>query len=67
MVDVKITDGKYTPGKKTIAVKDVFIADGKLTDDNGVDIIDEISKALPEDVEYFSFKISFEIPDEMIL
>lgn len=67
MVNVKVTDGKYTPRKKTIAVKDVFITNGKLTDDSGSDVLDEISRELPEDVKYFSFKLSFEIPDEMIL
>lgn len=67
MVNVKVTDGKYTPSKKTITVKDVFIADGKLTDDDGSDVLSEIAEALPDDVEYFSFRLSFEIPDEMTL
>lgn len=63
MIQVKISEGKYTPKKKNIAVKDVFIKEGILTDDDGTDILEEIYNALPDGVERFSFRLSFEIPD----
>lgn len=64
MIQVKISEGKYTPKKKNISVKDAFIKDSFLTDDDGTDILGEIADALPEGVERFSFKLSFEIPDD---
>lgn len=67
MLQVRIAEGKYTPKKKNIVVKDVFIHNGTLTDDDGTDVLDELSKELPEGVEKFSFKLSFELPEEYIL
>lgn len=64
MIQVKISEGKYTPKKKNISVKDVYIRDGFLTDDDGTDVLGEINDALPDGVERFSFKLSFEIPDD---
>lgn len=64
MIQVKISEGKYTPKKKNISVKDVYIRDGFLTDDDGTDVLEEINDALPDGVERFSFKLSFEIPDD---
>ena len=64
MLQVKIAEGKYTPKKKNIVVKDVFIYEGRLSDDDGTDILAEIQKNLPEDVDRFSFKLSFELPEE---
>lgn len=64
MIQVKIAESKFTPKKKTITVKDVFIRNGMLTDDEGTDVLYEISEALPDGIERFSFKLSFEIPEE---
>lgn len=64
MLQVKIAEGKYTPRKKNIVVKDAFIYEGRLSDDDGTDILAEIAKELPEGVERFSFRLSFELPEE---
>ena len=64
MFQVKIAEGKYTPKKKNIVVKDAFIYEGRLSDDDGTDILAEIAQNLPEGVDRFSFKLSFELPEE---
>jgi len=64
MVQIKETESKYTPKKKTITVKDSFIENGILTDDDGADIIAQIEEELPKGVDRFSFKITFELPED---
>lgn len=65
MVRSKVNDSKWTPSKKVISVNDVSIVDGRLIDEDGVDAIYEIERALPEGVDVFSFKITIEIPDNI--
>lgn len=63
MIQIKITDPKITNRKKTITFKDVYIENGVLMDENG-SVGDQLKPELPEGVEYFTFKLSFELPDE---
>ncbi len=64
MIQIKITDPKVTNRKKNITFKDVYInEDGVLMDENG-SVGEQLKPELPEGVEYFTFKLSFELPDE---
>lgn len=63
MIQIKITDPKVTNRKKTITFKDVYIENGVLMDENG-SVGDQLKPELPDGVEYFTFKLSFELPDE---
>lgn len=64
MIKVSETESKVTAAKKNIAVKNVHFENGVLVDENGVDVIPQIEAEIPSTIDVFSFKISFELPEE---
>lgn len=64
MIKVSETESKVTAAKKNISVKNVHFEDGVLVDEKGVDVIPQIEAEIPKSLEVFSFKISFEIPED---
>jgi len=64
MIQVKETDKKISAKKKVITVKDVHIDDsGNFVDENG-SIGTQILPEIPNNEDVFTFKITFELPDE---
>ena len=60
--NIKDTESKVTPAKKTLDLKNISVADLKLIDtDTGEDISEAVIEAIPFDT--INFKITFEIPE----
>ena len=64
MVYIKVTESqeKVTPAKKNIKLDDILVSELRFVDETG-DITDQVLKALPENVEKVSFKITVELTD----
>lgn len=61
--NIKDTESKVTPAKKTLDLKNISVKDLKLVDtDTGEDISQKVIEAIPFDK--VNFKITFEIPEE---
>lgn len=60
----KITEGKVTPTKKTIKLDNILVSQIKLVDIDGIDLTQDFIDAIPEGIDTFSTKVTFEIPDE---
>ena len=61
---IKVTESqeKVTPAKKNIKLDDILVSELRFVDETG-DITDQVLKALPENVEKVSFKITVELTD----
>jgi len=64
MVEIKINEAKVSAKSMTLKVKNCLITDGKLVDDDGLNVISQIEEALPEGVDRVSFNIKVELPEE---
>ena len=65
MFKIKEVDGKTTPRKKNLELKNISVKDLKLIDtDTGEDITEAVIKEIPVGIETVDFKLSFELPDE---
>lgn len=61
--NIKDTESKVTPAKKTLDLKNISVKDLKLVDtDTGEDISQKVIDAIPFDK--VNFKITFEVPEE---
>ena len=61
--NIKDTESKVTPAKKTLDLKNISVKDLKLVDtDTGEDISQKVIEAIPFDK--INFKITFEVPVE---
>ena len=61
--NIKDTESKVTPAKKTMDLKNISVSDLRLVDtDSGEDISQQVIDAIP--FEKINFKITFEVPDE---
>lgn len=61
--NIKDTESKVTPAKKTLDLKNISVADLRLVDtDSGEDISQQVIESIPFDT--INFKITFETPDE---
>ena len=61
--NIKDTESKVTPAKKTLDLKNISVSDLRLVDtDSGEDISQQVIDAIP--IEKINFKITFEVPDE---
>lgn len=61
--NIKDTESKVTPAKKTLDLKNISVKDLKLVDtDTGEDISQKVIEAIPFDK--VNFKITFEVPEE---
>lgn len=61
---VKTTEGKKTPSKKNITLKDIIVSELTFVDIDGVDLTEDFVNAVPEGIEMIDLKVSFELPDE---
>lgn len=61
---IKVTESqeKVTPAKKNIKLDDILVSELRFVDETG-DITDQVLKALPENVEKVSFKITVDLTD----
>ncbi len=60
--NIKDTESKVTPAKKTLDLKNISVADLKLIDtDTGEDISEAVIEVIPFDT--INFKITFEVPE----
>lgn len=66
MINVSESEGKYVSRKKNITVKDVFIVNNTLVDvETGeTDVLNQLAEEIPDGVDRFKFKLSFELLDE---
>ena len=61
--NIKDTESKVTPAKKTLDLKNISVSDLRLVDtDSGEDISQQVIDAIP--FEKINFKITFEVLDE---
>ena len=61
--NIKDTESKVTPAKKTLDLKNISVSDLRLVDtDSGEDISQQVIDAIP--FGKINFKITFEVPDE---
>ena len=61
--NIKDTESKVTPAKKTLDLKNISVSDLRLVDtDSGEDISQQVIDTIP--FEKINFKITFEVPDE---
>lgn len=61
---VKTTEGKKTPSKKNITLKDIIVSELTFVDIDGVDLTEDFIDAVPDGIETMNIKVSFELPDE---
>lgn len=63
MIKVTESKAKTTAAKKNITVSGVSIKNGRLADEEGL-IGEKLFNELPDWLDTFNIKISFELPDE---
>lgn len=64
MVSVSESVAKITAATKTIKVKEVYIRNNCLCDEDGNDVLERIAEQLPDSSAPINFNIKFEIPTE---
>lgn len=64
MVTVSENAAKYSAATRTIKVKDVYIRENCLCDDEGNDVLDRIAEQLPDSSAAISFNLKFEVPED---
>lgn len=64
MVSITESAAKVTAATKTIKVKDVFIRDNCLCDEDGNDVLERIAEMLIDPETSISFNIKFEVPED---
>ena len=66
-IKITNTEKKETPAKKIITLKNISAKDLKLIDtETGEDITQKFLAELPDDIDTVAFKISVDMPDELI-
>lgn len=65
MVSISESAAKITAATKTINIKDAYIRNNCLCDDEGNDVLSRIYDALPDKDAALNFKIKIDIDNEM--